>query len=89
MASFVARRTPPDARKFFLHIALRPQDFGFVWTLFNPLGSTCQASGIPTLPVVPGLAAVADRAASRLPQADDKCEGAVKIGFVRRPPDAA
>ena len=66
MASFVARRPPPDARKFFLHIALRPQDFGFVWTLFNPLGSTGQASGIPTLPVVPGLAAVADRAASRL-----------------------
>src|SRR5271157_5998456 len=68
MASFVARRPPPDARKLFLHIALRPQDFGFVWTLFNPLGSTGQASGIPTLPVVPGLAAVADRAASRLPK---------------------
>src|SRR5271157_4324406 len=68
MASFVARRPPPDARKFFLHIALRPQDFGFVWTLFNPLGSTGQASGIATLPVEPGLAAVADRAAPRLPK---------------------
>jgi hypothetical protein len=40
----------------------------FVRTLFNPHGSTGLASGIPTLPVVPGLAAVADRAASRLPK---------------------
>src|SRR5271165_723214 len=68
MASFVARRPPPDARKFFLHIALRPQDFGFVWTLFNPLGSTGRTTRTSTLRVVPGLAAVADRAASRSPK---------------------
>jgi len=68
LASFVTCRQPPDARKFFLHIALRPQDFGFVRTLFNPLGTTGQAFGIRTLPVVRGLAAVADRAAFRLPK---------------------
>src|SRR5271157_5476581 len=68
LASFGRRRQPPDARNSLFYNILHHWDFGFVWTLFNPLGSTGQASGIPTLPVVPGLAAVADRAASRLPK---------------------
>jgi len=68
LTSFGRRRQPPDARNSLFYNTLHHWDFGFVWTLFNPLGSTGEASGIPTLPVVPGLAAVADRAASRLPK---------------------
>ena len=64
MASFVIRRQPQDERKFLLNIALRRLDFGFVQTLFNPHGFACQASRTPTLRVVPGLTAAADRAAS-------------------------
>ena len=75
MTSFGRRRQPPDARNSLFYNTLHHWDFGFVWTLFNPLGSTGEASGIPTLPVVPGLAAVADRAASRLPKSPlTKCQ---------------
>jgi len=66
LASFATRQQPPNARNSLFCNILHHWHFGFVWTLFNPLGSICQTSGIPTLPVVPGLAAVADRAASRL-----------------------
>jgi len=68
---FATRQQPPNARNSLFCNILHHWHFGFVWTLFNPLGSICQTSGIPNLPVVPvapRLAAVADRAASRLPK---------------------
>jgi len=69
LASFATRQQPPNARNSLFCNILHHWHFGFVWTLFNPPGAICETSGIPTLPVVPvvpGLAAVADRAASRL-----------------------
>ena|GEM_PF-5205753 len=68
MTSFVARAQSPDARKFLLHIVLRPRDFGFVRTLFHPHGFACQASQTSTLRVVMTLTAATDRVASRLPK---------------------
>src|SRR5271157_1392962 len=68
LASFFSRRQPPDERKPLFDRTLHHWDFGFVWSLFNPHGSTGRALLAPTLRVVPGLTAVAARAASRLPK---------------------
>ena len=51
-----------------LKSVLHHWSFGFVQSLFNLHGSTGQSLRTPTLRVVPGLTAVADRAASRLPR---------------------
>jgi hypothetical protein len=68
LALFGRLQEPQNARNSLFCNNLHHRHFGFVWTLFNPLGSTGQASGVPTLRVVAGLTAAANRAASRLPK---------------------